>query len=227
MMELGSTRGCAQAGRHRSFPAQAPGGSPGTGRGQDTAGHRSHTVPGNGAGTVRVPGALGAHLGGQPPAQPAHGPGAAEQPRCVTAGKGQGAQGQGPGRQRQWQGPKSLAVPEGVVLGDRAAGCHPCAVCAHGPRAVPCRGHRAGCAHACAHAHACTGMHTQTRGAPAGSAPRDFPTPGRTEPPCSPPAPCPDLCANPPGRPWGGYKERARGCPRVTEPGTGERGHPW
>lgn len=92
-MELGSTRGCAQAGRHRSFPVQAPGRSPGTGRGQDTAGHRSHTVPGNGAGTVRVPGALGAHLGGQPPAQPTHGPGAAEQPRCVTGAKGRARRG--------------------------------------------------------------------------------------------------------------------------------------
>ncbi|XP_053852803.1 apolipoprotein C-III [Vidua macroura] len=38
--------------------------------------------------------------------------------------------------------------------------------------------------------------------------------------PAAPPAPCPDLCTNPPGRPSGGYKEGARGCPRVTEPGT-------
>ncbi|XP_016159300.1 PREDICTED: uncharacterized protein LOC107604165 [Ficedula albicollis] len=156
---------------------------------------------------------------GQPPAQPTPAPGTAEQRRCVTAGKGHGGQGQGPARQRQWQGPRRLAVPEGVVPRDRAAGCHPCAVCAQGcalPRAA-----------GWLRTRVCTQpgvnsdvrAHTQTRGAPQAPSPRDFPTPGWTQRPCSPPAPCPDLCTNPPGGPWGSYKEGAQGWPRLTEPG--------
>ncbi|XP_041269735.1 apolipoprotein C-III [Onychostruthus taczanowskii] len=45
--------------------------------------------------------------------------------------------------------------------------------------------------------------------------PRDFPTPGWTQRPCSPPAPCPDLCTNPPEA-----IKREPGAAPASEPGT-------
>lgn len=135
--------------------------------------------------------------------------------------------GQGPARQWRWQGPKRLAVPGDAVPGDRAAGCHPCAVCAQGCPLLraPGRAHRRAqpavnsCEQQCAR--------SQTRGAPQAPSLRHFPTPGWTQLPCSPPRPALTFAQIPQGSPWGRYKERAQGCPRLTEPGAGEWGHPW
>lgn len=149
-MELGDTRGCTQAGWHRSFPLQAPGGSPGTGRGRTLPGTAAARCLGMEPGPARVPArghrALGAHLGQGPAPDPAHpAPGAA---RCVTAGKGRGGQGRdqpgsgsGSGKVRSASRCPETPCPG---TGPLDVTLVPCV-----PRAVPCRGHRAGGAHAC------------------------------------------------------------------------------
>lgn len=224
LMELGDTRGRAQAGWHPASQSRLLEGALAQERGRDAAGHCSHTVLENGAGPRACPRPW-ASGSGQAPAQPTppRGPrsrGDVSQRAKGTAGSGRNQPGGGGGSVK---GPKSLTVPEGVVPGDRAAGCHPCAVRAQGcPLPGP-------AAHTRVHTHRDARVYARTHrhaGPQQPPSPRDFPTPGWTQRPCSPPAPCPDLCTNPPGRPWGGYKEGARGCPHATEPGTGEWGPP-
>lgn len=173
-------------------------------------------------GPVRVPGrghrALGTHRG-QPPAQPT--PARAQRSRGRVSLRAKGATGRA-GTRRAGAVPRSQEPrgARGDVPGARAAGCHPCAVRA---RAVPSAG--SGLA---AHTRVPTPRsghtRTDTRG-PSSSVPRHFPTPGWTQRPCSPPAPCPDLCTNPPGG-RGEAIKREPGAALAPEPGTGEWGHP-
>nr|XP_054503296.1 mucin-19-like isoform X2 [Agelaius phoeniceus] len=153
---------------------------------------------------------LWARTGGSPRPSPGHSGAAAVCPCGQRARRA----GQGPAGQGQCQGPKSLAVPEGDVPGDRAAGCHPCAVRA---RAVPSAG-SALAAHTRVPTLGCVHTRTDTRGT-SSSVPRHFPTLGWTQRPCSPPAPCPDLCTNPPGG-RGEAIKREPGAAPASEPGT-------
>ncbi|XP_066420485.1 apolipoprotein C-III [Molothrus aeneus] len=153
---------------------------------------------------------LWARTGGSPRPSPGHSGAAAVCPCGQRARRA----GQGPAGQGQCQGPKSLAVPGGDVPGDRAAGCHPCAVRA---RAVPSAG-SALAAHTRVPTPGCVHTRTDTRG-PSSSVPRHFPTLGWTQRPCSPPAPCPDLCTNPPGG-RGEAIKREPGAAPASEPGT-------
>lgn len=221
----GHTRQCT--GRMASFLAR-----PGSWRrpGHYRAQEETRTLKGTAAppcqgmhlGPVRVPGrghrALGTHRG-QPPAQPT--PARAQRSRGRVSLRAKGAAGRA-GTRRAGAVPRSQEPrgARGDVPGARAAGCHPCAVRA---RAVPSAG--SGLA---AHTRVPTPRsghtRTDTRG-PSSSVPRHFPTPGWTQRPCSPPAPCPDLCTNPPGGRGEAIKRESEAAP-APEPGAGEWGHP-
>ncbi|XP_053819604.1 apolipoprotein C-III [Vidua chalybeata] len=175
-------------------------------------------------GPVRVPGrghrALGAHPGGSP--RPSPPPPRGQRSRGDvslrakgTAGRGRDQPGSGSGKVRRASRCPRASCPGTGPLDVTLVPCAPRAVPSAGTGlAAHTRVPAATLAQLCARPH----RHAGLQQAPS---PRDFPTPGWTQRPCSPPpAPCPDLCTNPPGRPWGGYKEGARGCPRVTEPGT-------
>ncbi|XP_041324107.1 apolipoprotein C-III [Pyrgilauda ruficollis] len=217
-MEPGDTRGCTQAGCHRSFPVQAPGRSPGTGRGRNTAGHCSHTVPGNAAGPRSCPGrghrALGTHPGGSPrPSPPPRG----QRSRADVSLRAKGAAGRG--RDRPGGGGDSGKVR-------RASRCPRASCPGTGPldvTLVPCVPRAAPprasgwlrtrvCPRRAARLRAHPHRHAGPQRAPS---PRDFPTPGWTQRPCSPPAPCPDLCTNPPEA-----IKREPGAAPASEPGT-------
>ncbi|XP_071305833.1 apolipoprotein C-III [Agelaius tricolor] len=164
-------------------------------------------------GPVRVPGrghrALGTHRG-QPPAQPR-----AQRSRGRVSLRAKGTAGRA-GTGRAGAVPRS-EEPRGA-RGRCARGqgrwmsplCRACPGC-------PLRGQRAG-SHTRVPTLGCMHTRTDTRG-PSSSVPRHFPTLGWTQRPCSPPAPCPDLCTNPPGG-RGEAIKREPGAAPASEPGT-------